>query len=498
MSSGVDVLLEVDDAAARAFLVGERGLSIDGRLDVPALSGERLSVIDPATEREIGTVGAGGAEDVDLAVRASRRAFDDGRWRSAAPLEKQRVLLKIADLIDDRRETFAQLETVDSGKPIAVSRAEVAVAAQRFRYYAGWPTKIYGDVNPGLDDVLTYALREPVGVCGLITPWNYPLLAATTKVAPALACGNSAVLKPAEQTPFTALLLAQVIAEAGVPDGVLNVVTGLGPAAGAALVRHPEVDKIAFTGSTAVGREIGTSTGGTFKRVSLELGGKNAHIILADAELDVAAPAAAAGIWMNSGQACGAGSRLLVQRSVFDQVVGQVVELSANVRVGPGLDPASTFGPLISDTQLARVSGYVSAGREEGARVIMGGTRRDRPGYFFEPTIFTDVDNAMRIAQEEIFGPVLCVLPFETPAEAITIANDCPYGLSAGVWTKDLALAHRMARELRVGKVWLNTYGTADVTVSYGGVKDSGYGREMGKYSLDLYTELKSVVARLS
>jgi acyl-CoA reductase-like NAD-dependent aldehyde dehydrogenase len=489
--------VEIQDERARAFLARTHGLTIGGRHDVAAATGETIPVIDPATEREVARVPAGGSTDVDRAVRAAREAFDDRRWSRLAPNARQQILLRIAELIDENLETLAYLETLDAGKPISSSQREVATAAERFRYYAGWCTKIYGDVNPSADDTLIYALREPVGVCALITPWNYPLLMATTKLAPALACANTAVLKPAEQTPLTALMLAELMAEAGVPDGVVNVVTGLGPEAGAALTTHREVDKIAFTGSTAVGRAIQVAAGAELKRVSLELGGKNAHIVFADSDLDAAVGAAAAGIWMNSGQACGAGSRLLVQRPVFDEVMARVIELSRDIRIGPGLDPRSHFGPLISEEQLRRVSGYVDLGSEEGARVVLGGQRCDRPGYFFEPTILTDVDNSMRIAQEEVFGPVLCLLPFDTAEDAVRIANDSRYGLSAGIWTGDLRRGHRMARELRVGKVWLNAYGTADVTVSFGGMKDSGHGREMGKYSLDLYTEIKSVVTSL-
>lgn len=491
------VALQVTDEGAAAFLARPHGLSIDGQLDVPASSGDSLAVVDPGTGAEIARIAAGCELDVDKAVRAARRSFADGRWRRSSPFEKQRVLLRVADLIDARLETFAQIETIDSGKPLAASRGEVATAAERFRYYAGWTSKIYGDLNPGPTDTLTYALREPIGVCGLITPWNYPLLMATTKLAPALACGNSSVLKPAEQTSLTALLLAEVLAEAGVPDGVVNVVTGSGVDVGAPLVRHPEVDKIAFTGSTAVGKQIQVSAAETMKRVSLELGGKNAHIIFADADLESAIAAAAAGIWMNSGQACAAGSRLLVQRDVLEEVLAGVVEASSSIRVGPGLDPTSTFGPLISEIQLERVEGYVALGQEEGARTVLGGHRYDRAGYFFEPTILAETSESMRVAQEEIFGPVLCVQAFDTEDDAIRIANGTRYGLSAGVWSGDLARGHRMARELQVGKVWLNSYGTADMTVSFGGVKDSGHGREMGKYSLDLYTEIKSVVTHI-
>jgi acyl-CoA reductase-like NAD-dependent aldehyde dehydrogenase len=482
---------------ARAFLDRNHGLTVGADRELAGTDGATISVVDPATEREIARVAAGGVEDVDRAVKAAREAFDDRRWSRIAPSGRQQVLLRLADLIDENAETLAQLETLDAGKPIASSRREVATAAERFRYYAGWCTKIYGDVNPAPDDTLTYALREPVGVCGLITPWNYPLLMAANKLAPALTCGNTAVLKPAEQTPLTALLLAEFIAAAGVPDGVVNVVTGLGAEAGAALVAHPEVDKIGFTGSTAVGRAIHIAAGADFKRVSLELGGKNAHIVFADADLDLAVAAAAAGIWMNSGQACGAGSRLLVQRPVYDEVLARVIEASRGIRIGPGLDPQSRFGPLVSDVQLGRVGGYVDVARGEGANVVLGGERRPRPGYFFEPTILTEVEPRMRIAQEEVFGPVLCVLPFDAEEDAVRVANDSRYGLSAGVWTSDLSRGHRMARRLRVGKVWLNSYGTSDVSTSFGGLKDSGYGREMGKYSLDLYTEIKTVVTSL-
>jgi len=466
-----------------------------------AASGKTFETRNPATGEVLARVAEGDAADVDRAVRAARAAFESGPWREMDGRKRGRLLWAIADGLEARADELARLETLDNGKPVREARMfDVEGAIECFRYYAGWADKIEGEVLPIPGPYLNYTRREPVGVCGQIIPWNYPLQMAAWKVAPALACGNTVVLKPAEQTPLTALELARVAHEAGLPAGVLNVVTGYGPTAGAALVRHPEVDKIAFTGSTEVGRHIQREAAGTLKRVSLELGGKSPNLVLADADLEAAARGAASAIFYNTGQACTAGSRLLVEEKVHDELLEKLLKRAAGMRPGDPLDPKCRMGPLVSQEQLDRVMGYIETGKAEGGAPVLGGDRPEGAGggYFLNPTIFDRVSPEATIAREEIFGPVLAVSTFADVDEAVAIANRSVYGLAAAVWTQDVKQAHRVAHALRAGTVWVNMYHTLDVGSPFGGYKESGYGRELGRYALDLYTQVKSVWVNLA
>ncbi|MFD4195625.1 aldehyde dehydrogenase family protein [Amycolatopsis thermoflava] len=481
-----------------SFLREPKRLLIGGEW-VAAVSGRTFTTHDPATGRALAEVAHGEDADVARAVAAARRAFDDGPWRRFTPLERQRLLWRVAQALAARAEEFAQIEALDNGKSVAVAEhVDIAWAVEILEYYAGWATKIEGSTPqvsmpfaPG-GVFHAYTLREPVGVVGQIVPWNFPLLMAVFKIAPALATGNTVVLKPAEQTPLSALLLGELLADAGLPDGVVNIVTGFGDA-GAALVRDERVDKIAFTGSTEVGKEIVRAAAGNLKRVSLELGGKSPNVVFADADLDLAVPGAANAIFFNHGQACTAGSRLYVEDTIFEEFTAQVADIAAGLRVGSGLDPATEIGPLISADQRDKVMGYVDEGLAEGARALSGGTRLDRDGFFVAPTVLVGVGPESRVVREEIFGPVVAAQPFTAADGVTTAANDTVYGLAAGIWTRDLSKAHRTAREIRAGSVWVNQYNGFDTTLPFGGYKQSGWGRELGAGVLDLYLETKAV-----
>jgi phenylacetaldehyde dehydrogenase len=491
------------DRNVEEFLGVPRQLFIDGRW-ADAASGRTFETPNPATGEILARVAEGEAEDNNRAVKAARRAFEAGPWSRMTPSERGRIIWRIGDLILEHLDELAQLESLDNGKPYAVARAaDVPLAADMFHYMAGWATKIEGNsINisvpymPGAN-FHSYTLREPVGVVGQIVPWNFPLLMAAWKVAPALATGNTVVLKPAEQTPLTALRLAELIAEAGIPDGVVNVVPGFGETAGAALAAHHDVDKIAFTGSTEVGKLIANAATGNLKKVSLELGGKSPNIVFDDADSAAIAGAASA-IFFNHGQCCVAGSRLYVQQGSFDEVVNGVAEIAKSIKVGPGLEQDTEMGPLVSDEQLRRVTGLVQSGMAEGAKAVAGGGgRHGNRGYFVEPTVLTNTHPEMTVVREEIFGPVVVAAPFSDLDEVAAVANDSPYGLGAGIWTKDISKAHALAKKLRAGSVYVNCYNVFDAALPFGGYKQSGWGREMGHEVLENYTEVKAVTTLL-
>jgi acyl-CoA reductase-like NAD-dependent aldehyde dehydrogenase len=470
-----------------------------GGTAVEAKSSRTFDVIDPSTGDKLTEVPRGAAEDIDAAVAAARESFDDRRWSGLRPGKRTDVLYKIGELIKRNTPELAQLEAIDSGKPVNLASGEIWAAGEAFRYFSGWPTKTFGETNPSDDNMFIYSLREPLGVCGGIIPWNFPLIMAAWKIAPALAFGNSVVLKPAEQTPLTALRLAELCLEAGVPEGAVNVVTGLGEEAGAALAAHDDVDKITFTGSTQVGRKILEASAGNLKRTTLELGGKSPNIVFADANLRRASKGSMMGVFLNSGQVCTAGTRILVEKSIHDEFVESLVGATRSMKLGPALDDDSGMGPVVSAEQLERVTSYIDIGRSEGAEVVTGGERAADlgDGYYVQPTIFAGVRNDMRIAQEEIFGPVAAVIEVADVDEAIAVANDTMYGLASAVWTSDVSKAHKVARGIKAGTVWVNTAGLYDPSVSFGGYKQSGFGRELGRHSMEGYTQTKSVWVNL-
>ncbi len=483
----------------KEFIGKKPRLLINGEW-VEARSGQTLAVFDPATGREIGRVADAGAEDVDRAVAAARAAFESGPWPEMLPAAREALLWKLSDLIEQHAAELAEIESINNGKTrFMASIIDVPGARDYFRYMAGWATKIEGTTMrtsiggiPGAK-FHTYVSREPVGVVAQIVPWNFPLAMAAWKLAPALAAGCTCILKPAEQTPLTALRLGDLIREAGFPPGVVNILTGLGETAGAALVAHPGVDKIAFTGSTEVGKLINKSATDTLKRISLELGGKSPVIVLPDADVNSVIGGAAMAIFFNSGQVCTAGSRLYAHSSIFDRVVEGLSAAAGEIRLGPGLDQATQMGPLVSKEQQERVLGYIESGRKQGAAVVVGGEAPAHPGYYVKPTVLVNVRPEMRVVREEIFGPVLVAQRFDQLDEVVKAANDSPYGLGASIWTNNLSAAHRLIPRIKAGTVWVNCHNMVDPNMPFGGYKQSGFGREHGRVGIDMYTELKSV-----
>jgi phenylacetaldehyde dehydrogenase len=494
------------DKKTSQFISGDHRMLIDGKL-VHAASGKTFPVYNPATGEVMAHVPEADAVDVDRAVRAARRAFDEGPWSQfsanrISPSQRGRMLNKLADLLEQHLEEFAELESMDNGKPLAVARvADVPLAIDLFRYMAGWATKIMGNTFPISfpGDYLTYTLREPIGVVGQIIPWNFPLLMAAWKLGPALAAGNTVVLKLAEQTPLSGLRLAELFMEAGFPEGVVNVLTGYGETAGAPLASHDLVDKVAFTGSTEVGKLIVKAATGNLKKVTLELGGKSPAIVFPDADLDKAIAGTASAIFFNHGQCCCAGSRLMVHEKVYDQVVEGVSGIASKIRVGNGLDPQTEMGPLVSEEQFQRVTGYIDSGLKEGAKATAGGGKGADKGYFVQPTVLTRTTPEMKVVREEIFGPVVCAQPFND-ADLDRIAreaNNTEFGLAASIWTRDISVANKMAKRIKSGTVWINCHNVFDAALPFGGYKQSGWGREMGAEVLNNYTEVKAVTTAL-
>lgn len=474
---------------------------INGKF-VDAKSGKTFETVNPATEEVLCKVPEGSYEDVDMAVKAARHALETGPWGKLSAAKRASLLYKLADLVEKNADELAQIETLDNGKPIKESRyVDVIQTMETFRYYAGWCTKLEGETTNVNNDFFTYTLREPVGVVGQIIPWNFPMLMAAWKLGPALACGNTLVLKPAEQTPLSALRLAQLAMEAGFPDGVINVVTGFGPnAAGEALASHMDVDKVAFTGEDKTGKEILKASLGNLKRVSLELGGKAPNIVFADADIDAAVKGAITGIFFNQGQVCCAGSRLFLEKPIHDEFMTKLSERVNKMRQGNGMDEKTHIGPQVSKEHLDKIMSYIEIAKGEGAKLVCGGAPSGdlTKGYFVKPTIFENVKNNMRIAQEEVFGPVLAVIPFNGMEDVVEQANAVRFGLSGAVWTQDVKKAHRLASKIKAGTIWINCYNTFDPAMPFGGYKMSGYGRELGKHSIELYSNIKSVWINLS
>ena len=492
-------------AAAADFIAKPRRLLINNEW-VEAKSGKRFAVFDPATSQQITEVAEAAAADVDLAVAAARRAFEAGAWASMKPSARGQLLWRLADLMEAHADELAEIESLDNGKPVTVARAgDIPLAIDMFRYMAGFATKVHGSTlnlsSPG--DYHSYTLREPVGVVGQIIPWNFPLLMAAWKLAPALAVGCTVVLKPAEQTPLSALRLSELIIEAGFPPGVVGILPGFGETAGAALANHPDVDKVAFTGSTEVGKLIARAATGNLKKVTLELGGKSPVIVFPDADLDRAIPGAASAIFFNQGQTCCAGSRLYVHSKIYDRVIDGVSEIASRIKIGPGLDPATEMGPLVSDEQFGRVTGFIKSGRAEGARVATGGgsgaDASGGGGWFVQPTVLAETTPGMQVVREEIFGPVLVASRYDDDDLdwIAKQANDTIYGLAGSIWTRDLGTAHKMARRIRAGAIWINCHNVFDASLPFGGYKQSGWGREMGEEVLRNYLEVKAVTASL-
>jgi aldehyde dehydrogenase (NAD+) len=482
----------VEAAVNREVAVDRADILIGGQR-LPARSGRYFETVDPSNEQVIARVAEADAADIDAAVASARTALE-GEWGHMRAADRGHALLRLADLIRQHQDTLIELESLDSGKPVsAIKRQDLPAVLDTLAYYAGWADKINGEVIPARPDALTYTVREPIGVVGAIIPWNFPLMIGMWKIAPALACGCTVVLKPAELTPLTALKIGELALAAGFPPGVLNVVPGFGKTAGAALVNHPDVDKITFTGSPAVGRQILQGAAGNLKRVTLELGGKSANIIFPDADLDAAIRAAGSGIFFNTGQVCSAGSRILVHKDIHDEVVERLVARAKSIRVGDPRDAGTAMGPLVSKAQMNRVLDYIEIGKREGAQLATGGTRLGHSGFFVGPTVFAGVDHQMRISQEEIFGPVASVIRFNDDEDAIRIANGTQYSLAAGVWSSDIGRVHRFIRRLKAGTVWANTFGPTDVRLPWGGSRDSGYGREHGEEAIANFTEPKAV-----
>ncbi|MGW5951592.1 MULTISPECIES: aldehyde dehydrogenase DhaS [Bacillus cereus group] len=480
------------------FLQGTKKLYVNGAF-IESASRKTFKTPNPATGETLAIVAEAGREDIHKAVVAARMAFDEGPWSRMSTAERSRLMYKLADLMEEHKEELAQLETLDNGKPIRETMAaDIPLAIEHMRYYAGWATKIVGQTIPVSGDYFNYTRHEAVGVVGQIIPWNFPLLMAMWKMGAALATGCTIVLKPAEQTPLSALYLAELIEEAGFPKGVINIVPGFGESAGQALVNHPLVDKIAFTGSTPVGKQIMRQASESLKRVTLELGGKSPNIILPDADLSRAIPGALSGVMFNQGQVCSAGSRLFIPKKMYDNVMADLVLYSKKLNQGAGLNPETTIGPLVSEEQQKRVMSYIEKGIEEGAEVLCGGSNPFDQGYFVSPTVFADVNDEMTIAKEEIFGPVISAIPFNDIDEVIERANKSQFGLAAGVWTENVKTAHYVASKVRAGTVWVNCYNVFDAASPFGGFKQSGLGREMGSYALNNYTEVKSVWINLN